>query len=370
MGEVGVVAARELSRFARNSRQWQQLIEVCRVVDTILVDHESIYDARRGNDRLLLGLKGSLNEYELDVLRMRSLEARYAKAQRGELIIVAPVGYVKTSDQRLEKDPDQRVVHAIGLVFSKFLELGSIRQTLNWFLEQAFKLPCLSQASEGWQTRWRRPRYATLQRILRDPVYAGVYAYGKSRIECHYDQGVLRRQVRHLPPGQWRVKIPNHHEAYISTEQFQRIQTMIDRNTIAGPGDTGGAPRRGVALLSGLLRCRRCGRKLTVIYTGRGHEVLRYTCCRGRLDCGEPSCISFGGSGIDEAVGQEVLRVIQPAALEAARQAHDQMRTRQDELDRALDLECQQACYEAQRARRQFDAVDPDNRLVAQKLEN
>jgi DNA invertase Pin-like site-specific DNA recombinase len=216
MGEVGVVAARELSRFARNSRQWQQLIEVCRVVDTILVDHESIYDARRGNDRLLLGLKGSLNEYELDVLRMRSLEARYAKAQRGELIIVAPVDYVKTTDQRLEKAPDQRVVHAIGLVFSKFLELGSIRQTLNWFLEQAFKLPCLSQASQGWQTRWRRPRYAMLQRILRDPVYAGVYAYGKSRIECHYDQGVLRRQVRRLPPDEWRVKIPNHHEAYLA----------------------------------------------------------------------------------------------------------------------------------------------------------
>ena len=200
LGKVGAVAAREVSRFARNNREWQQLVEVCRVVDTVLIDQDTVYAPRLSNDRLLLGLKGSLNEYELDLLRQRSLEARYEKARRGELIVSVTVGYVKTQDQRMEKDPDRRVQEAILLVFRKFFELGTIRQTLMWFLEEGLQLPVRRPPGE---TFWRRPGYSTVQRILTNPVYGGAYAYGKTECTLHYEGSRPRRVSRRKPRERW-----------------------------------------------------------------------------------------------------------------------------------------------------------------------
>jgi DNA invertase Pin-like site-specific DNA recombinase len=176
LGKVGAVAAREVSRFARNSREWQQLIEMCRVVDTVLIDQETIYAPRNGNDRLLLGLKGSLNEYELDLLRQRSLSACYEKARRGELVVNSPVGFVKSGD-RYEKDPDRRVQEAIRLVLNKVWELGSVRQALLWFHEHDLELPV--KGKDG-RTAWRRPNYAAIHRMIENPVYGGAYAYGRT----------------------------------------------------------------------------------------------------------------------------------------------------------------------------------------------
>jgi Resolvase, N terminal domain len=170
LGRVGAVAAREVSRFARNSRDWQQLVEVCRLVDTLLIDQDTIYDPRRSNDRLLLGLKGSLNEYELDLLRHRAQEARREKARRGELIVVPPVGFIQSEVGGYEKDPDRRVQQAIQQVFAKFLELGSVRQVLFWFVEHDLPLPARHYGMRGWQILWRRPNYAALYRLLTHPM--------------------------------------------------------------------------------------------------------------------------------------------------------------------------------------------------------
>jgi DNA invertase Pin-like site-specific DNA recombinase len=364
LGNVGVVAARELSRFARNNREWQQLIEMCRVVDTLLLDKDAVYTPRSSNDRLLLGLKGSLNEYELDLLRARSVEARYAKARRGELVVSAPVGFLKTTDQRLEKDPDRRVQEAILLVFRKFSELGSVRQTLLWFLEEGLKLPV--RQADG-TTVWKRPIYATVHRILTNPTYGGAYAYGKTESTLSYVEGQARRGQRRKPPEQWPALLPETHEGYITWEEFQGIQRTLADNLQGWQRP--GAVKRGAALLAGLLRCRRCGRKLMVHYTGNQHGFLRYGCMRGRLDQGESTCITFGGMPVDEAIGREILRVVRPRALEAAVLASQEIAYQQDDVREALRRDLEAARYEAQRVQRQFDAVDPENRLVADELE-
>lgn len=313
LGKVGAVAAREVSRFARNSREWQQLIEVCQVVDTLLIDQDTVYAPRQSNDRLLLGLKGSLNEYELDLLRQRSVEARYEKARRGELIVSAPVGYIKTEDPRLEKDPDRRVQEAILLVFRKVVELGSVRQTLLWFQEQGLQLPARRMIGSHRETLWKRPGYGAVYQMLTNPVYGGAYAYGRTEATSHYEDGRPRHGTRRRPKERWLALIPGVHEGYVSWEEFQRIQEMISANC-RGPGRSGAA-RKGAGLLSGILRCRRCGRKLVIHYTGRDHDVLRYSCLRGWLDNADPRCIAFGGIPVDGAIARKILRVVQPAAV-------------------------------------------------------
>lgn len=369
LGRVGVVAAREVSRFARNSRDWQQLVEVCRVVDTLLVDHETVYEPRRGNDRLLLGLKGSLNEYELDILRLRSVEARHEKARRGELVITAPVGYVKTSDGRLEKVADVRIQEVIELVFRKTLELGAARQALLWLIEHGIDLPARRHGPLGWEIVWRRPTYPILGSILRNPTYAGIYSYGKTEAVVELRDGIPRKKMRRKPRERWLSLLPDHHEGYIAREDFDRIQDLMARNAQAFRSTAPGAPKRGSALLVGLLRCRRCGRKLGVRYTGSSHKVPRYYCNRGNLDHAEPRCINVGALDADAAVAREVLRVVKPAAVDAALKAARDLTAERDDAIAALELDLKAARYAAEKAWRQYDAADPENRLVAGELE-
>lgn len=364
MGEVGAVAAREVSRFARNSREWQQLIEMCRVVDTLLVDHDTVYDPRHSNDRLLLGLKGSLNEYELDLLRQRAHEARHEKALRGEFVAQLPIGFIKSTQGKIEKIPDLRVQAALQLVFTKFGELGSVRQTFAWFIEHGLHLPSGRRKRNEYEIVWRRPRFTAIYAILTNPTYAGAYVWGRTSQRTDIRNGVPRKSIRRKPREDWTVLLPNHHDGYVTWEEYEQVQKAIAKN-YRSPG----AVKKGNALLVGLLRCGRCGKKMQVAYTGREGKIPRYVCCRGYLDNAEPRCISFGGMKVDEYVSGEVMRVVQPASVDVALMANKRKNAQLESVLKSLERDLEAARYEANRSRKQYDLADPENRLVANELE-
>jgi DNA invertase Pin-like site-specific DNA recombinase len=371
LGRVGAVLGLEVSRLARNNRDWYQLLDLCGLMNTLIVDAEGVYDPRVLNDRLLLGLKGTMSEAELGWIRQRAWEGALHKARRGELVIALPAGYVRTEEGRVEKHPDQRVRHAISLVFDKFAELGSAHQSVLWFRQQEIALPAHDHdPARGHRVRWRFPRFNAVVRILRNPVYAGAYAFGRTVKRTTVVDGVPR-SVRAPRPSrdEWTTLIHDHHEAYISWDVYERNQHLIDHNATTKGERVRGAVRGGPSLLPGLLRCGHCGRKLHVRYGGQGGRVPRYECVSGHTNHGTERCISFGSWRVDQAMEQEILRVISPGAIEAALAEASTVMVEQADRRLALELEVQEACFEANRARRQYDRVEPENRLVATTLE-
>lgn len=370
MEEAGAVFAVEVSRFARNSRDWAHLVDLCGLTGTLIIDDQGVYDPRESNDRLLLGLKGTMSEWELSVMRQRSFAALQQKAARGALYTTVPIGFLRTRDDRVELDPDQRIQQAVRLVFEQFRATGSIRQTLLWFREEQIELPAIAYGPFGRTVVWKLPVYNSVHHILTNPIYAGAYAFGRTRTQTIVEAGHARkRNGISVPRDQWSVLLRNHHEGYITWGEYEAIQHQISENAHMEGRMTRGAAREGAALLAGLLRCRRCGRRLHVVYSGRKAAVRRYMCRGAHLNHGTAWCISFGGLAIERAVEAAVLSLMQPAALEAALAAGAQAAAARAAERKHHELRVEQARYEAERARRQYDAVDPAHRLVAVELE-
>ena len=369
-GRVGAVVSIEASRLARNGRDWHTLLEFCGLVGTLIVDEDGVYDPRHPNDRLLLGMKGTMSEMELSLFRQRSLEALKQKARRGELFLTVAIGYLKTAHDRIEKDPDRRVQEAIALVFNKFTELQTVRQVHLWMRRERLPLPASEYGPEGRKVVWKLPVYNTLRHLLTNPIYAGAYAFGRTGSRVTIEAG-RKRIVRGFRKDRsaWEVLIRDHHEGYIGWAEFERNQRLISDNANGKSFMSRGSIRRGEALLAGLLRCGHCGRKLHVAYSGENGSAGRYHCRGGHLNHGGDPCISFGGMRIDRAVGAEVIERLQPLGIEAAIGAMEARHAENAEKRRQVDLALEQARYEAARARRQYDAVDPDNRLVTAELE-
>ncbi|MBO0756205.1 MAG: recombinase family protein [Bradyrhizobiaceae bacterium] len=369
-GTTGAVLAIEASRLARNGRDWHTLLEFCAFVNALIIDEDGVYEPKNLNDRLLLGMKGTFSELELSIFRQRSQEALRLKAARGDLHTSVAIGYVRGADDRLEIDPDKRVREALHLAFRKFAEFGSARQVAIWLCDEGLKMPIVVYGQRGRIVEWQLPRYNTIHRLLTNPIYAGAYVFGRTESQVRIENGrkLIRRGIRRAQE-QWEVLIHDHHEGYISWGEYETNQRTISGNANMKGEMVKGSVRNGGGLLVGLLRCAHCGRKLKVQHNGlRG--VARYLCNDAAVNHGRRTkCIAFGNMRIDAAVSAEVLSVIAPLGLEAALQAIAERERDGTERLRHIELALEQARYEAARSHRQYDAVDPDNRLVAGDLE-
>ncbi|MGO9998145.1 MAG: recombinase family protein [Acetobacteraceae bacterium] len=372
-GQVGAVFAVEASRLARNGHEWHRLLEFCGIVDTLIVDHDGVYDPKHPNDRLLLGLKGTMSEMETATFRQRSQEAIRQMARRGVYHTRIPEGYVLRGPGRLEKDPDEQVRRALELVFSKFRELSSARQVSLWFRQEEILVPKrMSPLADPVDfvpaTAWR------ITGLLKNPAYAGVYAFGRTRRRVVLKEGRKRHvKDRRSKPDQWQVLLQDHHEGYITWPEYLTNQERLEQNRNALGEAVSGAARPGKGLLAGLVRCGLCGRKMRVRYSGRRRRdslVVYYYCVAAeRETVGKQLCSTFGGVTVERAVVEAVLDALEPARMEAMLEAAAQLATRRTEKQRQVELELERARYEADRRARQYSQVEPENRLVARTLE-
>ncbi len=366
-GQVGAVFSIEASRLARNGRDWHTLLDFCSIVGALLIDADAVYDARLTNDRLLLGMKGTISEMDVASFRERAQAALRQQAQRGALFQRMPIGYVKTLDDRIEKDPDARVRAAIELILRTCADVASVRQVYFWLDQQQIPLPVVRGSAHAREMVWQPARYHAVLSVLKNPVYAGAYTYGRSKTTMRLEAGQkVVRQVRRRPED-WLVLIQDHHEGYIGWDVYQRNQTMIAHNENARGGAVRGSVTRGGALLAGLLRCGHCGAKLLAQYPGP--TVIRYQCSGDRLNRAVACGVMFGGLRADRAVSEQLLQSLTPFGIDAALEAIDTLQGASEERLRQQALALEHARYEVTRARRQYDAVDPANRLVAAELE-
>lgn len=370
-GTVGAVFCIEASRLARNGRDWHHLVDLCALVGTLVVDPDGAYDPRLVNDRLLLGLKGTMSEYELSLLRQRGLAARDSEAGRGELRFALPPGYCWNELGRIEIDPDERVADAIRLVFRKFGELGSARQVMLWLQDAGLKLPVVRRNTATCRIEWRPAAYHTVLQVLRHPVYAGAYVFGRTADRTRVVDGRARKTTGHSKPRTaWNVLLRDHHPEYIGWEQFEANRRLISENAHMQKRTERKSARGGRALLTGLVRCGRCGRTMRVFYGSRSSHAHRYQCRGDDSHVGGWLCIGIGGLRVDRALAAQIVEAVSGHAVEAAIRAAGQSARADDDMRRAIARELEEARYEASLAARRHEAVDPAKRLVARELES
>lgn len=370
LGEVGIVLSREVSRLLRTDKDWCRLIEVCQIFGTLLGDEEQVYDANLMDDQLILGIKGTMSVVELKVLRMRLVAGAEAKAQRGEKIKLLPPGFMYDGSGKVVKDPDERVQQAINMIFRQFQKLWSMRQTFLWFHAEQVQVPVNKYRNGRMTIVWQLPRRSFIVSVLQNPFYAGAYTWGRQPVEVRYVDGkLIKRKGRKRKPEECRVLIPDHHEGYIDWHTYEKNVKMIHNNCMSQCRRESISPvRKGQGILTGILRCERCGRKLSVMYYGKSGTAARYI-CKGEYESGGRYCLAFGGSTVDKQFSKELMKVLCPLGMQASLEAIEKLHAKSDDVSQALTKQLQQLQYESQRASEQYNEVDPRNRLVAAELE-
>ena len=370
LGKVGIVFMLEASRLALNNSDWHRLIEICGVSGTLIADESAVYNPREPNDRLLLGVKGTLSEAELFTLRTRLYEGRWNKARKGLLRFPLPVGYVQTADGGWALDPDTQVRERLDFLFESFRRHGIVRAVVRDLKEHGLEPPTRVTAKEGYGSLiWKAPTLSAVIRILHNPAYAGAYVYGRWEYCSERRSPKTGKATAHARTvAQWPVNITEHHPAYLVWEEFVKNQERL-RNNWSHEGSRG-APREGSGLLQGIVYCGVCGRKMSVQNrAAKDKRSPSYICGRGYQDGDEKICQSMTSRPVDAAVVEAFLTAVSPISLQVAAQVLDQVEQDLIVQRRQRELQLEQARYEARLAQRQYDAVDPANRLVAAELE-
>src|SRR5262245_49036778 len=364
LDHVGLILGVEMSRLARSCKDWYQLLELCALFGTLIGDLDGLYDPTSYNDRLLLGLKGTMSEAELHLLRQRMRQGALHKARRGELVSKVPIGYARTATGEVDLDPDEQVRSFVRLVFDQFERIGSATGLLRWVVERELMVPVRADCGpDKGRLQWRRPNSTTLRNMLIHPMYAGAYVYGRS----FQARGRPRRgRPQRVPPDQWQVLLRDRYPSYITWERYESNVARLAENRSLRQAR--GAARRGRALLTGLVVCGRCGARMMTRYAGKASQP-RYFCDAARVNYGAPRCQGLSARALDDEVVGLALRALTPAALEVSLRVAADLQEQFELAEGHWRQRLERARFEAERARRQYDAVEPENRLVARTLE-